>query len=69
MNFEGMPLNHPTANLILSRKQIQDCLKEAYSRFYSRQEFFETRAKRFKEDWELKILEDLNKKFRGKNDR
>jgi radical SAM superfamily enzyme YgiQ (UPF0313 family) len=68
MQFKGLPLNHPTANNLLTREQIQNYLQEAYKKFYSRKEFFDERIKKWKEDWELKILDNLRHKFGGEND-
>jgi len=68
INFKGVPLNHPVANKHLTRKEIQHYLEKAYNKFYSRKEFFKER-KKWKEDWEIKILEHLRKKFqRVKNE-
>ncbi|MFH8108070.1 MAG: radical SAM protein [Candidatus Aenigmatarchaeota archaeon] len=64
MSFNGVPLNHPTACPNFTREEIQKLLEYAYEKFYSREEFFKEREKKFNEDWELKILEKLKEKFK-----
>lgn len=66
LHFEGIPLNHPTACPNLNRQKLQRLLEFAYNKFYSRRKFFEERTRKFKEDWELKILKDLRRKFKNK---
>lgn len=64
MDFQDLPLNHPTANFYLTRKEIQGYVQIAYERFYSRKDFFLKRERKFKEEWEIKILQSLKNKFR-----